>query len=159
MGYLDEFFCVYASEDAKPNVLSLAEVEDLYRVTYVPGQAFIVHFPCKDIEFKHVGKLYVANLKSLSNSNAVFATVEENEEIYTRSEVQKAKEAYEFLKCSGYPSPEVFGLPDLARQDIIRAYDIYGIPVPYVRGKQTRQAIARAVFEPDAIMREKAQVL
>jgi hypothetical protein len=70
----------------------------------------------------------------LLKSNAVFTTVEENEEIYTRSEVQKAKAAYEFLKCSGYPSPEeavhllqegnVFGLPDLARQDIVRAYDI-----------------------------------
>jgi hypothetical protein len=25
MGYLDEFFCIYTSEDAKPNVLSLAD--------------------------------------------------------------------------------------------------------------------------------------
>ncbi len=134
MGYLDEFFHVYASENTKPNVLSLAEVEDMYAVTYMLGQAFIVHLPGRDVEFKHVGKLYVANLNSLLKSNAVFTTVEENEEIYTRSEVQKAKAAYEFLKCSGYPSPEeavhllqegnVFGLPDLARQDIVRAYDI-----------------------------------
>ncbi len=168
-GYLDEFFRVYASEEAKPNVLSLAEVEDLYTVTYVPGQAFIVHLPGKDVEFKRVGKLYAANFKSLLNSNAVFAIVEENEEIYTHAEVQKAKEAYEFLKCSGYPSPEeavhllqdgnVFGLPDLTRQDIVRAYNIYGTPVAYVRGKQTRQAIARAVIEPEAIMREKAQII
>jgi hypothetical protein len=43
MGYLDEFFHVYASEHAKPNVLSLAEVGDMYTVTYMPGQAFIVH--------------------------------------------------------------------------------------------------------------------
>ncbi len=119
----------------------------MYAVTYILGQAFIVHLPGKDVEFKRVGKLYVTNLNSLLKSNAVFATVEENEEINTHSEVQKAKEAYEFLKCSGYPSPEeavhlvqdgnVFGLPDLARQDIVRAYDIYGIPVAYVRGKQT----------------------
>ena len=26
--------------------------------------------------------------------------------VYTRAEVHKAKTAYEFLKCSGYPSPE-----------------------------------------------------
>jgi hypothetical protein len=36
-GYLDEFFRVHASEEAKPNMLSLAEVEDMYAVTYVPG--------------------------------------------------------------------------------------------------------------------------
>jgi hypothetical protein len=53
----------------------------------------------------------------------------------------------------------VFGLPNLNRQDIVCAYDIYGIPVAYVRGKTTRQAIARAVIDPEAIMKEKAQVL
>ncbi len=36
-GYLEEFFCVYASMNAMPNVLSLAEVEDKYAVSYVPG--------------------------------------------------------------------------------------------------------------------------
>jgi hypothetical protein len=157
------------SENAKPNVLSLAEVEDMYVVTYMPGQAFVVHLPGREVEFKRVGKLYVANLHSLLKPNAVFATVGENEDIYIRSEVHKAKAAYEFLKCSGYPSPEeaghllqdgnVFGLPDITRQDIVRAYDIYGIPVAYVHGKQTKQAIAHAVIDPEAIMREKAQVL
>ncbi len=83
--------------------------------------------------------------------------------------MHKAREAYGFLKCSGYPSPEeavpllqdgnVFGLPNLNRQDIVHSYDIYGIPVAYVRGKTTRQAIARAVIDPEAIMREKTQVL
>jgi hypothetical protein len=62
--------------------------------------------PGRDTEIKHIGKLYVANFYSLLESQEVFATVPENEEIYMRSEVQKAKEAYEFLKCSGYPSPE-----------------------------------------------------
>jgi hypothetical protein len=168
-GYLDEFFRVYTSENAKPNVLSLAEVEDMYRVTYKPGQAFVVHLPGREVEFKRVGKLYVANLRTLLKHDAVYTTVRENEDIYTRAEVHKAKIAYEFLKCSGYPSPEeavhliqdgnVFGLPDLTRQDIIRAYDIYGIPVAYVRWKQTKQAIAQSVIDPEVIMREKAQVL
>jgi hypothetical protein len=31
-GYLQEFFRVYASEQAIPSVLSLSDVEDLYRV-------------------------------------------------------------------------------------------------------------------------------
>jgi len=32
--------------------------------------------------------------------------VQENESTYTQTEICKAKEAYEFLRCSGYPSPE-----------------------------------------------------
>jgi hypothetical protein len=133
-GYLDEFFRVYASEKAKPNELSLAEVEDMYAVTYVPGLVFTIHLPGRDVEFRRRGKLYVANFGPLLNSKTVLVTVEQNEEIYTCSEVQKAREAYEFLKCSGYPSPEeavhllqdgnVFRLPNLSRQDIVRAYDI-----------------------------------
>jgi hypothetical protein len=168
-GYLQEFFRVYASANAKPNVLSLAEVEDIYAVTYVPGQKFIVHLPGQDVEFLRRDKLYVANFYSLLHPKIVSATVQENEDVYTRAEVHKAKEVYEFLKCSGYPSPEeaihllqdgnVYGLPNFNRQDIIRAYDIYGIPVAYVRGKTTRQAIARAIVDPEAIMKERAQVI
>jgi hypothetical protein len=168
-GYLDEFFRVYASEDAKPNVLSLADVEDMFPVTYVPGKAFVVHLPGRDLEFVSRAKPYIANIQTILGSSHVHATVQENEELYTRAEIQKAKAAFEFLKCSGYPSPDeamhlfsdgnIFGLPELARQDVLRAYAIYGIPAAYVRGKLTRQAIARAVIDPEAIMREKDQVL
>ena len=42
-GILEGFFPVYASTDMKANVLSFADVEDLYDITYVQKQAFIVH--------------------------------------------------------------------------------------------------------------------
>ncbi len=42
---------------------------------------------------------------------------------------------------------------------MIRAYDIYGIPVAYVRGKLTKKAISRAVIDPSDIMRDKTQKL
>jgi len=57
--YLQEFFRVYASEQANPSVLSLSDVEDFYRVTYVTGGAFILHLPSYDLAFKRTGKLYV----------------------------------------------------------------------------------------------------
>lgn len=89
-GYLDEFFHVYVSEQAKPNMLSLAEVEDIYEVMYIPGQAFIVHLPGHDLEFKCKGKLYIANYKDVimpQGQQQVCATVQENESIYTRTEI------------------------------------------------------------------------
>jgi len=38
-GYLQDFFQVYASEQTKANVLSYAEVEYKYPITYVPCMA------------------------------------------------------------------------------------------------------------------------
>jgi len=54
-GYLQEFFRVYASEQANPSVLCLSDVEDMYRVTYVPGEAFVIHLPSYDLPFKRTG--------------------------------------------------------------------------------------------------------
>jgi hypothetical protein len=153
-----------------PSVLCLSDVEDMYRVTYVPGEAFIVHLPSYDLDFKRTGKLYVADCRQiLTPHKVVHATVTENESIYTQSEIKKAKEAYEFLKYSGYPSPDeaihlfqdgnIFGLPELSREDLIRAYDIYGIPVAYVRGKLTKKAISHAVIDTGTIMQDKTQTL
>jgi hypothetical protein len=72
-------------------------------------------------------------------------TAVENGQLNTKTELKNAKEAYEFLKNSGYPSQEeavhllqagnIFGLPDLTREDLQRAYDIHGIPPEYIRGK------------------------
>jgi hypothetical protein len=153
-----------------PSVLSLSDVEDMYKVSYVPGEAFVVHLLAGDFVFKRTSKLYIADCrKLLIDLRNVNATVKENESIYTRSEIKKAKEAYEFLECSGYPSPNdamhlfqdgnIFGLPELTREDLLRAYEIYGIPVAYVHGKLTKQSIARAVTDPTVVMREKTQEL
>jgi hypothetical protein len=43
VGDLLSFFKVYASAETKANVLSFADVEDLYDITYVRQQAFVVH--------------------------------------------------------------------------------------------------------------------
>jgi len=40
---------VYASYEAKANVLSFAAVEDMYEVTYNGGEGFTVRMPKKDI--------------------------------------------------------------------------------------------------------------
>ena len=86
------------------------------------------------------------------------------ESTYISFEIKKAKEAYEFLKCSGYPlldeaihlfqDGNIFGLPELTREDLFRAYDIYGMPVAYVRGKLTKKAISCAVIDPSTVMRD-----
>jgi len=150
VGMLDVFFQVYASEHTKVNVLSFADVEDKYEITYVHGQKFTVHMPEEDVVFEQKSKLYVADW---CVETAVNATVCEKEQLYTKEEIRRAKIAHEFLKCSGYPSVgeathlitegNVVGMPMLIKDDIIRAYEVYGEHPEYVRGKMTKKTVGR----------------
>lgn len=54
------FDCLAACEDAKARLISLADVEDLYQVTYTPKEGYIVHMNDRDLVFKRRNKLYVA---------------------------------------------------------------------------------------------------
>jgi hypothetical protein len=86
-------------------------------------------------------------------NTAVNATVREKEQIYTKEEIGRAKVAHEFLKCSGYPSMgeathlimdgNVQGMPMLIKDDLIRAYEVYGEHPEYVRGKMTKRTVGR----------------
>ncbi len=102
-GYLPEFFPVYASEHTAVNILSLADMEAMYSITYTPCTAFTVHLPDRDIEFTKRGKHYIADAADVVQ---IYVTAAENEQLYTKAELKSAKEAYEFLKNSGYPSQE-----------------------------------------------------
>jgi hypothetical protein len=61
MGHPEIFFMVYSSEDMHVNILSKAEVEDMYEIMCIQGEAFILHLPHRDIMFKCRGGHYVAN--------------------------------------------------------------------------------------------------
>jgi hypothetical protein len=162
-GYLQDFFNVYSSKDTHANILSLAEVEDLYPVTYVPRTSFTVHLPDRDIAFYRRGKHYIADW------NQVIGHVYASNKVYTKSEENRAKLVYEFLKKSGYPSMEeaihliedgnIFGMPSLTRDDVKRAYEIYGLAPEYVRGKMTKQVVSRVSIDDNLVLDEKRQKL
>jgi hypothetical protein len=88
---------------------------------------------------------------------------------YTKSEENRAKLAYEFLKKSGYPSMEeaihliedgnIFGMPSLTRDNVKRAYEIYGHAPEYVRGKMTKQVVSRVSIDGSLVLDEKRQKL
>jgi hypothetical protein len=168
VGMLDGFFEVYASEKTKVNVLSFAEVEDKYEITYVRAQTFTVHIPeGEDIVFSRQNKLYVADW--CVDPGVVNATVRENERMYTKEEVRRAKQAHEFLKCSGYPLADeamhlitdsnVHGTPLLLKNDLERAYDIYGDRPEYVRGQMTKIKVGRQKIDVSQKCVQKSQSL
>jgi hypothetical protein len=132
-GVLDGFFPVYASKKTKANVLSFADVEDLYDITYICKCAFIVHMSDRDLVFKRRQKLYIADWGTMG---IVAPTIQENEHLYTKEEVSRAKLAYEFVRNSGYPSlgevvhlitdGNIRNIPKLMPVDVERAYKING---------------------------------
>ena len=69
--------------------------------------------------------------------------------LYTKAEETHAKQAYELLRTSGFPSVgkaihllqdgNITGLPALTAEDLRRVYELYGTPPAYVRGKMTKK--------------------
>jgi hypothetical protein len=135
-------------------VICFADVEDKYTITYEKGKAFTVQAAGgKTVEFVRRNKLYVADWAT--TGLYMYVTVRENEQVYTRDEVRRAKLVYKLVRNSGYPSPNevihllqdgnVRGIPaTLSKSDVERAYRIYGTHPEYIRGNMTNQKVSRA---------------
>ena len=103
VGILVGFFDCLSSKKMQASILSLVDVEDLYPVSYT------VHLPDRDLIFKRRGKLYHGGFSDWINldgdaSKLLLMTMQDKEHLYTKKEVQKARDAKEFLKNAGYPS-------------------------------------------------------
>jgi hypothetical protein len=59
----------------------------MYEITYIRGEAFVVHMPDRDLIFKRSDKLYAANIQEEAE-RMVQATVQENELVHTKEEVK-----------------------------------------------------------------------
>jgi hypothetical protein len=136
-------------------VLCFGEVEDKFEVEYREREGFIIRLPDgKEIFFERKHKMFVA---SIENVASVMTTIAEKKPQYSVAEVRKAEMAYELLKNSGYPSVaelinlvgdgNVLDMPALMRSDIVRAYDIFGQPPEYIRGKLTKRKVNCATFD------------
>jgi hypothetical protein len=104
----------------------------------------------RDLVFNRRDKLYVADW---GTERTVAATAQENEQLYTKEEVRRAKLAHEFVKNSGYPSlgeavhlltdGNVRNVPVLLPADVERAYKIYGTHPEYVKGQMIKKTATR----------------
>jgi hypothetical protein len=89
--------------------------------------------------------------------------------MYTKEEVRRAKQAYEFLKCSGYLSAfeamylimdgNVQGMPLLIKDDLKWAYAIYGTHPEYVREQMTKRKVGRQKIDVSRKCVKKSQSL
>jgi hypothetical protein len=144
------------------NTLSFSEIEYMYQIIYVPCESFTAHLPDRDINFVLRDKMHLADWEKVQ---LVFATT-----VYTnKAEELLAKQAYEQLHTSGYPSMaeavhlvedgNTSGMLALTREDVSRTYEIYGSPPEFVCGKMTKKKVNRATVDEDLMLDEKKQVL
>jgi hypothetical protein len=147
VGDLEGFFEVYASKEARANILSFAAVEDMYKVTYNRGEGFTMHMPERDIVLKRQDNLYVVDWVEVGSA---YTTVQENERLYSAEQVHRAKLACKFICNCGYPSPAEAihiihdgNIPLLMLEDVESAYKIYGQYPEYVKGKLVKRTVRR----------------
>jgi hypothetical protein len=158
VGNLEGFFECQACDDFPTSIISMADVEDLYEVTYVQGESITVNMDHMDVVFLCRDKMYIADFLDWLQESAGrerelrtqlnLMAVTEAEGMYTRKEVIRALQAGEFLKALGYPSErdalEVLRAGNIrnipySADDVRRFYTIYGTQVEVIRGKTTKK--------------------
>ena len=93
------------------------------------------------------GQAWFGDRYNFDNDNVInLTTVQENEQRFSKREVNNAKSVKEFVDRMGYPSINelirmfksgaINNLP-FSLEDINRAYEIYGPDVPAIKGKTT----------------------
>jgi hypothetical protein len=139
----------------KVNVLCFAEVKDLFEIEYREWEGFTVRLPNgKEIIFARRNNMFVAEVENVAS---VLSMIAEKKIQYSTAEVRKAEMAHELLKNAGYPSAaelinlvgdgNMINMPALMRSDIVRAYEIFGQPPEYIRGKLTKKKVGRVNFD------------
>lgn len=161
VGDLEGFFECYACEDCEANILSQADIEDRYSITYLPGKSYTVHMPNYDLVFERRGKFYVADMSDWVRSSEMVNITGGTDGTYTRRELDRAKRAMEFVKNAGYPSEKeairmvidgnIMDI-DLTAQDVIRGFRIFGKPPAAVRGKAKETTAVRR--RPDDYLKQ-----
>jgi len=154
-GDLDGFFPVKSSTNINVSILSFSEVEDKFDITYNPRVSMVVHMPERDVTFRRVKKLYVADMSDWMKAKpgiGLVTTVAEKESGYSKREVARAREARLLIENAGHVSQRdaleivrggnVQGV-SVTADDVMRAFDIYGQSTAYVQGRTTAQKQAR----------------
>lgn len=162
VGELPYFGTVSIMPESPVNIVALNEVEDKYPVSYVPTEGFTVDIgedaPCVEFRRERSG-LYACDfkpfLKPSDGEETYMTTVTENESMYTKDQVERAKVARRFMIEMGCTSAGnlikltkgfVLNSP-VSAEDIYRATKIYGPLLGAVKGKTKIRKAGKLVIE------------
>jgi hypothetical protein len=162
VGKLRDFFMCKGSADVLASVLCMADVEDLYDITYEQGVSYTVHLNDRDLVFYKRDKLYVGDMRAWESSEfdstVLVTTAGDNEAKYTAKEVRRAKVARDMVINAGFSSEkEALGLVNdgnltgvpITAKDVKRSFAIYGKTTSGVRGRRTSHKAPMTHVDPD----------
>jgi hypothetical protein len=155
VGHLVGFFDVLAYHDVAASILCMADVEDMYDITYDAGTSITVHMDERDLVFRRRNKIYVADMRDWETypkevrASAMVTTVSQNESKLTKRELKGAQAAMDIIRIAGYPTQKeaihlvedgnLLGLKVTAK-DMRTAFEIYsdhGVTPAMAKGKGT----------------------
>lgn len=152
MGSLKGYGDVWYHPQAIANILSLNNVQKMFRVSYdsMNGDQFIVHRNDGTTRaFKPTDKgLYTSQLGMNDEAAVMVNTVDENAKSYTKREVKRAKQARKLMAIIGRPSEKQMiqilderqlQNCDTSSQDVVNARNILGPDVGSLKGKTVRR--------------------
>ena len=141
---------VLVCDDCACSVLSFCQIEDKFRISYdYDKKQKTVHLPDgRTIVFTRRVNMYLTDWRPYITDPYVMSlmTVEDREHLFTKQQVDSAKLAGEFIRNAGFPSEQaainvvrsgnINNIP-FEVSDIKNYFEIYGVPVPAIRGKMT----------------------
>ena len=143
------FGTVWYDSNGVINVLSMALVENLYKVTYdFQVRTFFVHLGDQVIPFRKSPEGLYVYYPNMEKHSTNVQTVEENKLFYTDRQVERAKQARELLHALGCPS--IADLKNIIKMNSIKdcpvtvddinlAEKIFGKDIATLKGKSTKQ--------------------
>jgi hypothetical protein len=163
MGDMEYFGPVCIMPQSPANILALNEVEDKFEVTYSPGRCFSVKIhEGLELQFKRTKKgLYACDMRQFIRNgygpeeHAYFQTAEENEKLYTKDQVERARLARKFMIQMGCTSAAnlikltkgiILNSP-VSAEDVYRASKIYGPLLGAVKGKTRIMKAGKVIVE------------
>ena len=159
-GLLLDFFECLASPEIGVNILSFAEVEKKFKISYVRNKAFVIHLPNRNLWFRKRNNLYVGDMSEwidrARESRSVHAALTNSTLLtgnrFNPREVRMARKAYQFMHDAGIVSEvdavniindgNIVGV-DFTAQDVRNAMKLFGPQPSYVRGKMTKKKISK----------------
>jgi hypothetical protein len=161
-GDLYGFFECPASDKIGVSVLSFAEVEAKYEITYKRKRCFIVHLPGRDLVFRRKRNMYVANMSDWggpanAKARVNVAATSKLKRNFTHPEVKIARGATEFNRNAGAASKRgAVNLPtngnttgaDLTAQDVRKVFKMHGKPTVLHRDKMTQRDVNKTLIGP-----------
>jgi len=158
-GDTDNFGTVYYSRNCPANILSFGKVEDLgVTITYnSQKKRFKAKTPLRSFYFKRDrNMLHVCTLQHKKNSTFI-NTVEKNEAMRTKRELERAKDAAKLHATLGFPDYNAVsklintgGIINckVTSKDVRTAVEIFGPAAPMVKGTTRTKKVAPAMQEP-----------